>query len=309
MRESILLMALTLFPFTVQGQSQVPQVRTQAPGFYRFMVGDIEVTALNDGVISYQTAELLPTLSAEEIRDDPFDMSYNAYLVNTGDRLVLIDTGTGGKLEESPYFKGAGRLLANLQAAGYQPEQVQEIYISHLGPDHVGGLVQGSNRVFPNATLRASSREVASFMQKQSPEIEAKDWRLKFWRGLFDPYINAGKFLPFEQDTVLVPGVRSLFTYGHTRGHTSYVVESKGQTLLILGDVVLVGAIQFGRPSLETSFDVDRPAGAATRERVMQMVSRNDWWIAGAHLSFPGIGRVRAGATGYRFFPVDYRLP
>ena len=317
MREPTLFLALALLPLTAQGQSPVPQVRTQAPGFYRFMVGDIEVTALNDGVISYRTAELLPTLQAEEIRTkllqmgltDPVDMSYNAYLVNTGDRLVLIDTGTGGKLDDSPYFKGAGRLLANLRAAGYQPEQVQEIYITHLGPDHVGGLVHGSDRVFPNATLRASTREVAIFMQKQSPEVEAKDWRLKFWRGLFDPYINAGKFHPFEQDTILVPGVRSLFTYGHTRGHTSYVVESKGQTLLILGDLMLVGAIQFEQPSLETPYDVDRPAGAATRERVMQMASRNDWWIAGAHLSFPGIGRVKPSSTGYRFLPVNYRLP
>jgi glyoxylase-like metal-dependent hydrolase (beta-lactamase superfamily II) len=273
------------------------------------MVGDIEVTALNDGVISYRTAELLPTVPADEIRDDPFDMSYNAYLVNTGDRLVLIDTGTGGMLDDSPYFKGAGRLLGNLRAAGYRPEQVQEIYITHLGPDHVGGLVRGSDRVFPNALLRASGREVAIFLQKQSPEVEVKDWRLKFWRGRFDPYITAGKFLPFEQDTILVPGVRSLFTYGHTRGHTSYLVESRGQSLLILGDLVLVGAMQFERPSLETPFDVDRPAGAVTRERVMQMASGNDWWIAGAHLSFPGIGRVRSASKGYRFLPASYRLP
>ena len=316
MRKAILPLLLGACLYNSLTWGQAPQVKAQAPGFYRFMVGDIEVTALNDGVVAYRTAELLPTLSAEEIRTgllamgltDPVDMSYNAYLVNTGDRLVLIDTGTGGTLDDSPYFKGAGRLLENLRAAGYRPEQVQEIYITHLGPDHVGGLVQGNGRVFPNATLRASSREVAIFMQKQSPEVEAKDWRLEFWRGLFHPYVKAGKFLPFEQDTLLVPGVRSLFTYGHTRGHTSYVVESKGQTLLILGDLVLVGAIQFERPSLETPYDVDRPAGATTRERVMQMASQNDWWIAGAHLSFPGIGKVRPGSTGYRFLPVNYRL-
>ena len=309
MRQAILPLLLGTLVYHSVTFGQAPQVRTQAPGFYRFMVGDIEVTALNDGVIGYRTAELLPTVPAAEIREDRFDMSYSAYLVNTGDKLVLIDTGTGGKLDDSPYFKGAGKLLANLKAAGYRPEQVQEIYITHLGPDHVGGLVQGNDRVFPNATLRASSREVAIFIQKQSAEVEAKDWRLKFWRGLFDPYINAGKFLPFEQDTLLAPGVRSLLTYGHTRGHTSYLVESKGQTLLILGDLVLVGAMQFERPALESSFDVDRPAGAATRERIMQLASRNDWWIAGSHLSFPGIGRVRTAPTGYQFIPVDYRLP
>ena len=313
LRNALLTLAMPLS----SAMGQAPQLKAQGPGFYRFMVGTVEVTALNDGVISYKTADLLPTASAEDIRTklfeaglvDPVGMSYSAYLVNTGDRLVLIDTGTGGKLNESPFCRGAGHLLANLRAAGYRPEQVQEIYITHLGPDHVGGLVQGTERVFPNATLRASSREVAIFMQKQSAEVEAKDWRLKFWRDLFDPYIKAGKFVPFEQDTVLVPGVRSLFTYGHTTGHTSYLVESAGESILILGDLVLVGAIQFERPSLESSFDADRPAGAATRERIMRMAATNDWWIAGSHISFPGIGKVRTGASGYRFLPVNYRLP
>jgi glyoxylase-like metal-dependent hydrolase (beta-lactamase superfamily II) len=316
MPQSILLLIALAIPWSpVTGQAI--QVKGQGPGFYRFRVGTIEITALNDGVINYRTADLLPTLSAEDIRTklfeaglvDPVGMSYSAYLVNTGDRLVLIDTGTGGKLNDSPFFRGAGHLLANLRAAGYRPEQVQEIYITHLGPDHVGGLVQGTERVFPNATLRASAREVAYFRQTQSAEVEAKDWRLKFWRDLFDPYITAGKFLPFEQDTVLVPGVRSLATYGHTTGHTSYLVESTGESMLILGDLVLVSAIQFEQPSLVSSFDVDRPAGAATRERIMRMAAEGDWWIAGSHISFPGIGKVRAGMTGWRFLPVNYRLP
>ena len=314
---AIAAMAFVTTPSWAQSAS-VPQIKTQAPGFYRFMVGDIEVTALNDGVISYKTSQVLPTATADDIAKrlfdmgltDPVDMSYNAYLINTGDRVILIDTGTGGKLSDSPYFKGAGRLLANLQAAGYRPEQVQEIYISHLGPDHVGALTRDDGQiVFPNAIVRAAQREVAQFLEQRSPEVEAKDWRLKFWRDLFSPYIKAGKFIPFEQDTVLAPGIRSLATAGHTPGHTSYVIESKGQRLIVLGDLVLVGALQFERPALESVFDADRPAAAATRRRVMQLASDGDYWVAGAHLSFPGIGRIRPAPEGFRFFPVNYRVP
>ena len=312
------LVAIVGLPFvTLPSWGQSPQVKAQAPGFYRFMVGDIEVTALNDGVISYKTAQVLPTATPEDIAKrlfdmgltDPVDMSYNAYLINTGERLILIDTGTGGKLNDPPYFQGAGRLLANLEAAGYQPEQVQEIYITHLGPDHVGALTQGDQIVFPNAIVRAARREVAQFLEQRSPEVEAKDWRLKFWRDLFSPYIKAGNFLSFERDTVLAPGIRSVATAGHTPGHTSYVIESKGQKLIVLGDLVLVGALQFERPALESVFDADRPAAAATRRRVMQLASDGDYWVAGAHLSFPGIGRIRPGSEGFQFFPVNYRIP
>ena len=317
-RVLVAIAALAMVTTPSWGQpGSVAQVKTQAPGFYRFMVGDIEVTALNDGVIPYRTAQVLPTATPEQIArglsamglTDPVDMSYNGYLVNTGERLILIDTGTGGKLDDSPYFRGAGRLLANLHAAGYRPEQVQEIYITHLGPDHVGALTRDGVAVFPNAVVRASRREVAQFLEQRSPEVEAKDWRLKFWRDLFAPYIKAGRFQPFEQDTVLVPGIRSLATHGHTPGHTSYVVESGGQRLIVLGDLVLVGALQFEQPILESVFDADRPAAVTTRRRVLQLAGDGDYWVAGAHLSFPGIGRIRTGPEGYRFVPVSYRLP
>ena len=112
------------------------------------MLGDFEVTALNDGVIAYPTKQVLPKATDAQIASglsengltDPVGMSYNAFLINTGGKLVLIDTGTGGKLDDNPVFHGAGRLMANLRAAGYRPAQIDEIYITHLGPDHVGGL-------------------------------------------------------------------------------------------------------------------------------------------------------------------------
>src|SRR5688572_20880292 len=218
-----------------------PMVKTQAPGFYRMMLGDFEITGLNDGVVAYSTAQLLPGATPEQITKglqagglrDPVGMSYNAFLVNTGSKLVLIDTGTGGKLADSPSFRGAGRLLANLRAAGYQPEQIDEIYITHLGPDHVGGLTLGAERAFPNALLRAAKSEVNIFLNPEKAPAWTKSW-IQFWTDLFKPYMKAGKFSDFDADITLTPGIRSLATHGHSAGHTSYIVESQGQTLIIL---------------------------------------------------------------------------
>jgi len=295
---------------------QVPMAKTQAPGFFRTMVGDFQVTALNDGVIPWPTKTVLPTATAEQIEKglfetgltDPVGMSYNAFLVNTGTKLVLIDVGTGGKLNDSPAFRGAGLLLANLRAAGYETEQVDEIYITHLGPDHIGGLTQGSKPTFPNAKLRAAKAEVAVFLEDRGLQRGDSVWR-PFRAGLFEPYIKAGRFEDFDQDIVLVPGIRALATPGHTPGHTSYLIESKGQTLIVLGDLVHAGAIQFTYPSLPTVFDADQKGGIAQRERIFRLAAEKDYWVAGAHLSFPGIGHIRSEQGRYRWAPVNYTIP
>jgi glyoxylase-like metal-dependent hydrolase (beta-lactamase superfamily II) len=292
-----------------------PMVKTQ-PGFYRMMLGDFEVTALNDGVIPYPTTQVLPTATPQQIRSglfesgltDPVGMSYNAFLINTGGKLVLIDTGTGGKLADNPAFRGAGHLMANLRAAGYQPEQVNEIYITHLGPDHVGGLTHGTDRAFPNAMLRAPRDEVDLFRHPGTAPAWTRSWTA-FWADLFAPYIKAGKFATIEEDSVLTPGIRALATHGHAPGHTSYVVESKGQILVVMGDLVLMGALQFAHPSLGSSFDAEPLAAAAQRLRIFNMAVDGNDWIAGGHLSFPGIGHVRAGQGRYFWAPINYSIP
>ena len=299
-----------------QVHATAPMVKTQAPGFYRMMLGDFEVTALNDGVVAYPTRRVLPTATPQQIKKalaengltDPVGMSYNAFLINTGSKLVLIDTGTGGKLENEPEFRGAGHLMANLRAAGYQPEQVDEVYITHLGPDHVGGLTLGTERAFPNAMLRAPTREVDIFLHPDKAPAWTRSW-IPFWTDLFAPYIKAGKFESFEEDIGLAPGIRALATHGHAPGHTSYVVESKGQTLIVMGDLVLMGALQFANPSLGSSFDADPKAAAEQRLRVFKMAADKDCWVAGGHLSFPGIGHTRAGQGHYLWIPADYSMP
>jgi glyoxylase-like metal-dependent hydrolase (beta-lactamase superfamily II) len=293
-----------------------PMVRTQAPGFYRMELGDFEITALNDGVVGYPTAQLLPTATPQQIKEglsengltDPVGMSYNAFLINTGGKLVLIDTGTGGKLEDVPAFHGTRHLMANLRAAGYQPEQVDEVYITHLGPDHVGGLTIEAVRAFPNAIVRAPRAEVDLFLHPGNAPVWTRSWT-KFWADLFAPYIKAGKFESIEGDAMLTPGIRAVATHGHAPGHTSYVVESKGQTLIVMGDLVLMSALQFANPSLGCRCDADPNAAAEQRLRVFKMAVADDDWVAGGHLSFPGIGHIRAGEGRYFWAPANYGIP
>jgi glyoxylase-like metal-dependent hydrolase (beta-lactamase superfamily II) len=245
---------------------------------------------------------------SESALSDPVGMSYNAFLINTGSKLILIDTGTGEKLKDEPEFQGAGHLMTNLRAAGYRPEQVDEIYITHLGPDHVGGLTLGTERAFPNAALRAPKNEVDLFLHPDTAPAWTKSWT-QFWAALFLPYIKAARCQSFDADMTLTPGIRALATHGHAPGHTSYVVESKGQTFIVLGDLVLMGALQFSNPSLVSSFDADLKAAAEQRLRVFKMAAERDYWVAGGHLSFPGIGHIRAGNGHYSWIPASYTRP
>jgi len=294
------------------------------PGFYGMQLGDDEIVALNDGVVRYPTSQVLPAATPEEIVQglsangltDPVGMSYNAFLVRTPTKLVLIDTGTGGKLDNDPAFHGCGHLLENLRAAGFRPEQIDEVLITHRGQDHTGGLttgLDGKDRTFPNAFVRVPEDEFSmvldpaetqSYINRVHNKEFAKAW-IDFTKSVFSPYVTAGRLVAFNDDVTLAPGIRALATHGHTPGHTSYVIESKGQTLIVMGDLVLMGALQFPHPDLGSSFDSDPNTAAQQRRRILTLAAANSYWIAGSHLPFPGIGRVRTAADGFSFVPRD----
>jgi glyoxylase-like metal-dependent hydrolase (beta-lactamase superfamily II) len=278
-------------------------VKTQAPGWYRLALGEFEVTALNDGYIDVPAEKVLQQPADKTLKalsraflSSPVETSVNAFLVNTGARLVLFDTGTGGSFGPT-----AGRLLANLQAAGYRPEQVDDIFITHMHGDHMGGLARDGARTFPNATVHVDKREADHYLGQAAPDKAAI--------ALFKPYADAGKLKTFDTSAEIVPGVKSLETPGHTPGHSSYVVESQGQRMIVLGDLIHVAAVQLDDPSVTVQFDADPKAAAAQRRKVFEQAAKEGDLVAAEHLQFPGIGHLQSNGRAWRYVPVNYTLP
>ena len=287
-----------------------PMVKTPAPGYYRMMVGDIEVTPINDGTFDLPVDQVLhqkPELTRAALEKNylklPLETSDNAFLINTGSKLVLVDTGAGALFGPT-----VGKFLQNLKAAGYQPEQIDEIYITHMHGDHVGGLSHDGQRNFPNAVVRAGKPD-ADFWLSQANMDKAPADKKGFFQGAMaslNPYVKAGKFKAIEADGELVPGVSALAEHGHTPGHTAYVVESKGQKLVLIGDLIHVAAVQMDNPQVTVGFDSDEKTAYAARKKVFDDAAKNGHLIGGAHLQFPGLGHLQTQGKGYRWIPVNY---
>ncbi len=303
-------LAATLL-FGAAALAGAPQQKSQAPGYYRMMLGDIEVTALSDGTFPMEANKLLTNITPQQLNSalaldflkEPLEASVNGFLINTGTKLVLIDSGSGILFGPS-----VGKLLMNLKASGYQPEQVDEIYITHMHGDHVGGLVADGKAAFPNAVVRASQHEADYWLSKAHMDSAPKDRKDGYLGAMtsLKPYVDAGKFKSFNGDVALVPGIRAVAAPGHTAGHTVYVVESKGERLVLWGDLMHVAAAQFPDPAVTIAFDTDSAMAAAQRKKVFADTAAHGDWVAGAHLSFPGIGHLRAVGTGYIYVPANY---
>jgi glyoxylase-like metal-dependent hydrolase (beta-lactamase superfamily II) len=296
---------------TAPAHAAAPQVKTQAPGYYRMMLGDFEITALNDGTVDLPMDKLLAGAKPGQVAKafdkvylkPPIESSVNAYLVNTGAKLVLIDTGAAGLFGPT-----LGKLLANLKASGYTPDQVDEIYITHLHPDHVGGLLADGKMAFPNATVRMDKHDADFWLSAENLDKAPADAK-GFFQGAqasVKPYSDAGRVKTFDGETELVPGIRAVATPGHTPGHSFYAVESQGQKLVIWGDVMHAAAVQFPDPSVTIAFDTDSKLAGPVRKKAFADAAKAGYWVAIAHVAFPGIGHLRAEGKGYQWVPVNY---
>ena len=283
----------------------------QQPGYYRLQVGDIQVTALSDGTVPLDLSKLLSNTQPGEVEKllslnfmpTTVESSVNAYLVKTGDKLILVDAGTAGNFGPT-----LGQLTKSLAQAGYTPDQIDAVLITHAHVDHVGGLMDGDKMVFPNATVYISKPEAEFwFGAKSKGNIPEKlKGFYKFADASVSPYIKAGKVKTFDYGEELFPGIMPLARPGHTPGHTFYMLTSKGEKLVFWGDVIHSAAIQFTDPSVTIDYDVDTKAAAATRKQALAEAAKNGYWIASDHISFPGIGHVRADGSKYVWVPANY---
>jgi glyoxylase-like metal-dependent hydrolase (beta-lactamase superfamily II) len=288
------------------------QHQDQAPGFYRLRVGDLEVTALYDGTGTFDLHWLNgPTATMdgvlEALHEDPhlLDVADCGFLVNTGKQIILVDVGTGG------WWGGAafGRFAGSLRSAGYTPEAVNIVLLTHLHSDHAGGLTtHDGKRVFPNADVYVAKVESDFWL---SPDIAAKAPKdaqpfFQSAQAIAAPYIKAGKWHTFSGAEKIVDGMELVPLPGHTPGHTGYEFSSRGQKVLFLGDIVHALRVQVQHPEVTAVFDIDQTAAAGTRHQLLPKLASEDVLIAGPHMNFPGMGRVHKEGSGYSWAPVVF---
>jgi glyoxylase-like metal-dependent hydrolase (beta-lactamase superfamily II) len=292
----------------------LPRPTRQVPGVYHLSCGDILVTALNDGTFGkgvdffdYVTGtpkDQLLAMHRATYRAVPPSIAVNAFVLHMADRLVLVDSGCG-----STFGSELGMLAGNLAAVGVRPEDIDTILMTHLHPDHVGGLTDASQgAVFPNAELIVHASE-QSYWSDPSILASATDEQDRQWIQLTLAALAAyrGRTRLITQGEVL-PGISAVPEPGHTPGHTGWLITSGGETLLIWGDIVHLQGIQFRYPEAGmSSVDVDSAQATVTRRRIMDMAAADHVRVAGMHLDFPGFGHVVREGDHFAFVPDPWR--
>src|SRR5262245_26574915 len=298
-----------------------PPVGKQAPGFYRYNVGSIEVTAITDGARPTPLVDNFVRNAPKEAVSDAVAVAYRGIdkntpvypftpiVVNTGPKLVVIDTGLGlATFEQS---KGAlGQFHTNLAAAGIDAKTVDTVIISHFHADHINGLLSTDNKLaFPNAEVMVPAAEWKYWSDDANMSKAAGtplEGNFKNVRRVFGALQN--KVTQYEPDKEIAPGITSMFTPGHTLGHTSHVVASGSDQVLVQADVTAGPALLFvHNPAWHPAFDMDGPLAEQTRRRLYDMASSKHMLVQGFHVPFPGLGYVEKDGTGYRLAPALWK--
>jgi glyoxylase-like metal-dependent hydrolase (beta-lactamase superfamily II) len=312
-RRSVVTGAVAAFAGSLRpSRAAAPFLRTQAPGWYRFSIGEFECTAISDGPLAVGPATaMLRGAPPEEINQlladnflptDNVVLQQNALVVNTGRQLLLFDTGTGTSKLFGPT---TGRLLANLKAAGIEASQIDAVILTHAHSDHCWGISEAGRPNFPNAQVHLTEADWDFWTDeaKLGPAGPLRD----FVAGTRTQLLPVRERLSFvAEGKDVAPGVIALSAPGHTVGHTAYVITSGSQSLVFTGDLVHHHLLMMRRPRLEFAFDTDPKQAVESRLKVLDMLAARRLPILSYHFPFPGLGHVAKAGEGYEWHPLPF---
>jgi glyoxylase-like metal-dependent hydrolase (beta-lactamase superfamily II) len=291
--------------------AQAPAAAGQAPGFYRYKVGDITVTAVNDGFARrplegfIRNAELpavQAAMASAFLPTDALPIPFNTLVVQTGGRLILIDTGNGNSGAPT-----SGTWMANFRAAGFLPEQVSQIVISHFHGDHINGIrLRDGTAVFPNAEIQVPAPEWTWWMDDARMNNAPEAMRAGFQnvRRVFGPI--AQQVRQFTPGAELAPGLTSVPAFGHSPGHTVFTIASGNARLLYMADTTNHPALFVRNPDWSAIFDMDADAARAMRRRLLDMAATEKLQLHFYHAPFPATGFVAKEGNGFEFAPAQW---
>ena len=286
-----------------------PMAKLQGPGAYRYKLGDYQLTALYDGiwylpiddkfVHNASGAQVNEALAAAFLPPRVLPISFTALLVNTGAKLILIDTGTAGQITDT-----AGVMLDNLKVAGVRPADIDTILISHFHPDHIDGIkTKDGVKVFPNAEIFVPEPEWAFWMDDANMGRTSGTVHRYFLnaRRIFSDI--AKEVHRFKPGTEVAPGIESIAAYGHTPGHTAFAIHSGSQSMLAMSDTVREPFLFVRHPQWQPSYDMDGPLAAETRTKMLDRAAADRMPVEAYHFPFPACGHIVKTASGFELAP------